>query len=183
MSESSTGTPRISPPSVRDLAGPERERGVPLVRACFTGYYRWHAKRTLREIETVRVAEGAGEIVGLAMLERLVPEVGYVYYLAVDPRHRREGIGGLLLDDALAIFQRSGASVAYGAVEEENEPSLRLFRSRGFRTVERKELGYQEGGLGAWGLRTRMRIVYGEVLLGLRLSAISQESRAASSDR
>lgn len=103
------------------------------------------------------------------MLERLVPEVGYVYYIAVGREHRRQGVAGLLLDDALTLFRREGATIIYGAVEEDNVPSLALFRSRGFRLVERKELGYREGGLGAWGLRSQMMLVHGEVLFGRRL--------------
>ncbi len=157
------------PLGLKSLDGAERARAVPLLEACFTGIYRWHAKRTLRAIDRVRGAERSGELIGLSMLERLVPEVGYVYYLAVAPEHRREGVGARLLDDALAWFDVEGAEVAYGAVGEDNGPSLRLFRSRGFREVERKELGYREGGLGAWGLRSRMRLVGGELLLGRRL--------------
>lgn len=156
--------------ALRDLAAGEREAAVPLIRACFTGYYRWHAKRTLRDISRVRAREEGGTIVALSMLERLAPEVGYVFYLAIAPDRRGRGMGRLLLDDALEIFRREGAEVVYGAVEEENEPSLRLFRSRGFRPVARKELGFRQGGLGAWGLRSRMRLVPGELLLGLRLA-------------
>lgn len=90
-------------------------------------------------------------------------------HLSTALAHRREGLGALLLDDALALFRREHALVAYGAAEEDNVASIALFRSRGFRTVERKELGFREGGLGAWGLRSRMTLVGGEVLLGLRL--------------
>jgi ribosomal protein S18 acetylase RimI-like enzyme len=159
-------------PSVRliDLNGEERERAIPALKEGFVGIYRWHAKRTLRTVSRVRAALLGGEIVGVAMLERLVPEVGYVYYLSVGLAHRKRGVGGTLLDDALADFHAQGAEVVYGAVEEDNLASLTLFRSRGFRTVERKELGYREGGLGAWGLRSRMWIVSGEVLLGLRIA-------------
>lgn len=159
--------------ALRDLVEAEREAAVPLIRACFTGYYRWHAKRTLREISRVRAHEEAGVVLALSMLERLVPEVGYVFYLAVAPDRRGRGLGGALLDDALELFRRDGAEVVYGAVEEDNEASLRLFRSRGFRPVARKELGFREGGLGAWGLRSRMRLVPGELLLGLRLKPAS----------
>ena len=154
---------------ILDLAGSARDRALPIVGASFEGYYRWHAKRTLREVTWVRAAETSGELRGVAMLERLAPEVGYVFYLAVAPDHRREGVGRALLDDALAGFGAMGIEVAYAAAEEENRASIALFRSRGFRIVERRELGYREGGLGAWGLRSRMRLVYGEVLLGLRL--------------
>jgi len=153
-----------------DLTGDERERAVPVLKDGFVGIYRWHAKRTLRTATWVRAALRGEEVVAVSVLERLDPEVGYVYYLSVALSRRREGFGGRLLDDALELFRRDGAKVAYGAAEEENAPSIELFRSRGFRVVERKELGFREGGLGAWGLRSKMTLVGGEVLLGLRLA-------------
>jgi ribosomal protein S18 acetylase RimI-like enzyme len=156
-------------PKLIDLVGIDRERAVPVVRDGFEGIYRWHAKRTLRDIERVRALEAEGEIVGVSMLERLLPEVGYVYYIAVLTPWRRRGQASRLLDDALAWFSVSGARVVYAAAEEDNTASLALFNSRGFRVVERDEPKFRDGGLGAWGLRSRMRIVYGEVLMGLRL--------------
>jgi len=158
-------------PELVDLVGEDRARAVPILLESFEGIYRWHAKRTLREIARVRGAVRGGRLVGISMLELLVPEVGYVYYLAVAASARGQGVGGTLLDDALAYFRSARAEVAYGAAEAGNAPSRRLFLSRGFREVARKELGFREGGLGAWGLRSRMRIVYGERLYGLRLRA------------
>ena len=113
----------------------------------------------------------------MSMLERLTPEASYVYYLAVGESVRHQGIGGLLLDDALARFRSEGARIVYGAAEEDNTTSIALFRSRGFRVVERDEPGLKEGGLGAWGLRSRMMLVSGEVLLGLRLQAAPAPGR------
>ncbi len=153
-----------------DLPREQRERAVPVVRASFEGIYRWHATRTLKEIPRVRAVEAAGDLWGISMLERLVPEVGYVYYVAVAPDRRGTGVGGLLLDDALRLFREARLEVAYAAVEEDNAPSIRLFTSRGFQSVGRKEAGWREGGLGAWGLRSRMRLVWGEELLGVRLA-------------
>lgn len=153
-----------------DLVGPARERAIPVVIDSFVGIYRWHAKRTLRNVSVVRAAQSGDEIAGIAMLERLNPEVGYVYYLAVRAAFRRRGVGGLLLDDAIEAFARNGVRVVYGAAEEENAGSIALFLSRGFRVVERRERGYREGGLGAWGLRSKMWVVSGEVLLGRRLA-------------
>ena len=146
-----------------------REVAVPVLVDSFVGIYRWHAKRTLRDVLWVRGARLGGEIVGVSLLELLTSEVGYVYYLAVLAARRGEGIGALLLDDALERFHRSQIRVVYGAAEKDNAPSLGLFRSRGFRVVERRELGYADGGLGAWGLRSRMRLVHGERLMGKRL--------------
>jgi ribosomal protein S18 acetylase RimI-like enzyme len=162
--------PEPTGPALVDLLGADRERAVPVIRDGFEGIYRWHAKRTLREIARVRGAEEDRTIVGVSMIERLVPEVGYVYYIAVLSAWRRRGVAARLLDDALAWFTAEGARVVYAAAEHDNAASIGLFRSRGFREVERHELGYREGGLGAWGLRSRMRIVHGEVLLGRRLA-------------
>jgi ribosomal protein S18 acetylase RimI-like enzyme len=157
--------------TLTDLVGEAREHAVPVLKEGFVGIYRWHAKRTLREVSRVRAAEVGGEVLGVSLLERLTPEVGYVYYLSVSLAHRRRGVGGALLDDALAGFGRDGVEVVYGAVEEDNDASLALFRSRGFRGVERKETSYRDGGLGAWGLRSRMWLVGGEVLMGLRIAS------------
>ena len=166
----------VDPPSeegssveVVDLLDADRERAVPVLKDGFVGIYRWHAKRTLRTATWVRAALLRGEVAAVSVLERLEPEVGYVYYLSTAQSHRREGLGGHLLDDAVALFRRERAQVVYGAAEVENEASRALFLSRGFRLVERKELGWREGGLGAWGLRSRMMLVSGEVLYGVRL--------------
>jgi ribosomal protein S18 acetylase RimI-like enzyme len=152
-----------------DMPGDTRELAVPIIKESFVGIYRWHAKRTLRRITCVRAARFEGTLVGISMLERLVPEAGYVYYMAIGKAFRNRGIGGLLLDDAIAKFRSEGAKILYAAAEEDNEPSLALLRSRGFRLIERKEQGYKEGGLGAWGLRSKMMLVSGEVLMGTRL--------------
>ncbi len=168
MSEPVTGTLRLI-----DLEGEARARALPVLEAGFTGVYRWHAKRTLRKVRRVRAVELDSIVVGVSLLERLVPEVGYVYYLSVLPSHRRAGVGSLLLDDALSLFRSESIEVVYAAVPRDNRPSLALFASRGFRLTERKERGYREGGLGAWGLRSRMWVVSGEELLGLRIAPSS----------
>jgi ribosomal protein S18 acetylase RimI-like enzyme len=163
-------------PRLLDLIGKARASAEPILKESFTGYYRWHAKRTLHEITTARGAKIDGALVGVALTERLVPQVGYVYYVFVGTAHRRQGIGALLLDDALSRFRRDRVAVVYSVAESEHGPSYELLCSRGFRPVARKELGWAEGGLGAWGLRSRMRIIGGEVLLGRRLE--EPEARA-----
>ncbi len=159
-----------------DLEGAARERALAVLEAGFTGVYRWHAKRTLRHVSWVRAVERDGTVVGVSLLERIVPEVGYVYYIAVLPELRRSGVGSQLLDDALSFFRAQGVEVVYAAVQEGNRASLSLFVSRGFRVTERKELSFREGGLGAWGLRSRMWVVSGEALLGLRLAPPARRS-------
>jgi ribosomal protein S18 acetylase RimI-like enzyme len=156
---------------IEDLTGERRDLAVPVIVDSFTGIYRWHAKRTLREVTRVRAALDGPRAVGVAMLATLAPEVGYVYYLMVLGSHRRQGLGRALVDDALALFRAEGRVVAYVVTDAENLAMVRMLEERGFRTVGRKETGYQDGGLGAWGLRSQMRIVYGETLYGLRLDA------------
>ena len=166
------GEERNAPANVElvDLPEGQRDAAVPILIDSFVGIYRWHAKRTLRTIPWVRGARIEGKLGAVSLLEMLTPEVGYVYYLAVGKGYRYRGLGGILLDDALGRFRARGAQIVYAAAEEDNAVSLRLFRSRGFRTIERRELGYKEGGLGAWGLRSRMMLVSGEILLGTRLA-------------
>ncbi len=164
------GAGPLPPPELVDLDGPARERAIPAIRDGFVGIYRWHAKLQLREVPSVRAAVRGDELLGVALLDRLAPEVGYVYYITVLTPRRRTGVGGLLLDDALSRYRQAGVEVVYAAVQADNAPSLALFTGRGFRDVARKELGWREGGLGAWGLRSRMRLVPGEQLLGLRLA-------------
>jgi L-amino acid N-acyltransferase YncA len=168
------------PLRLRDLKGRAREGAIPVLKEGFVGIYRWHAKRTLRTVTTVRAAELDGTIVGFALLERLSPEAGYVYYVAVSRASRRRGVGGHLLDDAIRKFRSDGVQVVYAAVERGNRASRALLRSRGFRSVARKELHHLEGGLGAWGLRSRMWIVSGEMLFGLRIAPYVPAAAAVS---
>ena len=153
-----------------ELLGVDRASAIPVVDDGFEGIYRWHARRKLRDVPVVRAVRVGNRIVGVAMLDRIDEAVGYVYYVAVSRAHRGRGLGGRLLDDALHRFRADRLRVAYGAVEEENAASIALFRSRGFRTVDRAEPGFRDGGLGAWGLRSRMMLVPGEVLFGIRLA-------------
>lgn len=163
-----------SPPTPRwlDLVrSDERERAVPVIKDGFVGIYRWHAKRTLRDAWKVRGVELDGELVGVTMLEILEPGVGYVYYVVVASRFQGHRWGSRLLDDALAVLRSAGCAIVYAAAEEDNAPSLALFRSKGFRIVPRDETHRREGGLGAQGLRSKMMVVHGEVLLGMRFGA------------
>lgn len=177
---SAAAAPPRSHPAARirlgELSGSARTAVEPILKESFTGYYRWHAKRTLHEIEHVRVARSDRTIAGAALLERLVPDVGYVSYLFVGTKIRRRGVGAALFDDAIRRFRRQGVRVVFAVAEPGNRPSIALMRSRGFRKTERKETGWKDGGLGAWGLRSRMRIIGDEVLFGLRLDAPPKRS-------
>lgn len=163
--------PPTGRPPIVDLDGPERDAAIDALRESFTGVYRWHAKRTLREVPVVRAIRRDGRVAAAALLDRLDPDVGYVYYLFVARAFRRQGFGASLLDDALRRFRAEGIRAVFAACEDENVASIGLFRSRGFRPVRPDEPRVREGGLGAYGYRRRMWVVPGETLLGLRLDA------------
>jgi ribosomal protein S18 acetylase RimI-like enzyme len=155
---------------VADVPKVERVGLLPVLEESFDGLYLWHARRTLRTIEVVRAARTAeGEDAGLLMLKMLAEDAGYVYYVAVPPRFRRRGVGGRLLDDALALFAKRGALYAYASVEEENLGSKTLFSSRGFERLKGSEMAARYGRLRALLMYREMTVVPGELLLGKRL--------------
>jgi ribosomal protein S18 acetylase RimI-like enzyme len=142
-----------------------REVLVPVLEESFTGLYLRHAKRTLEEVETVRVALIGGEPVGLAMLKTLAKEAGYVYYIAVRPSTRGKGIGSRLLVDALDHFARGGATEVYASVGEHNVESNALFLGRGFRKTDFGQVAKKYGPIRALTMYRSMLVVPGEILL------------------
>src|SRR5487761_645974 len=109
---------------VEELSDRERDLAIPAIRSSFEGYYRWHAKRTLREVAHVRAVRRAGGVIAISMFEDLAPGVGYVNYLAVEPAYRRLGVGARLLDDALGYFGRRRMEVVFAAAKSSNRPSI-----------------------------------------------------------
>ena len=56
-----------------------------------------------------------------------------VYDIVVDPAHRRQGVGRMLLDAALAALKARGAPRAVLSTAERNDSAQRLFDRAGFR--------------------------------------------------
>ncbi|MEO8563085.1 MAG: GNAT family N-acetyltransferase [bacterium] len=88
----------------------------------------------------VLVAERNGEVVGYtyAGIEgmdymTLRGPAGALYDIVVDPAHRGQGIGRLLLDTALAALKADGAPRVVLSTAERNEAAQRLFARAGFR--------------------------------------------------
>src|SRR6266571_8014992 len=148
---------------IRDT--PTRERAILgwILEESFEGWYLLHSKRTLRDIEVVRVAMSSGKPVGLVMLKTLEGNAGYVYYIAVAKDHRRKGIAKLLLQDALQRFKSSKSKEAYASVEGDNEPSEALFASEGFSLTSFSEVSKKHGRLHALNMYREMLVVPGEV--------------------
>lgn len=150
---------------IADVPPEEREALDAILDTAFEGRYLWHSKRTLREIPLVRAASMGGKPVGLTMLKELDKGLGYVYYIAVSADHRRRGIGGRLLDDSIRYFAERGDGEVYACAEEDNEESIALFRSRGFKITSFGEMTREYGGIKTLELYASMRAVPGEVVM------------------
>jgi ribosomal protein S18 acetylase RimI-like enzyme len=136
-----------------------------ILEESFEGWYLMHSRRTLRDVELVRAAMSSGKPVGLVMLKTLEGGVGYVYYIAVSKANRKKGIGKLLLEDALRIFNASGVKEVFASVEKDNEPSEALFASEGFTKTSFGEVSKKHGSLHTVNMYRAMTVVPGEILL------------------
>lgn len=88
----------------------------------------------------VLVAERAGTVLGYAYggiegtdYMALRGPAGALYDLVVEPEHRGQGIGRLLLDAALQELKRLGAPRVVLSTAQRNDAAQRLFASAGFR--------------------------------------------------
>ena len=64
--------------------------------------------------------------------------------LAVAPEMRRHGVGGRLLDAAIQSAHDAGVRALYLEVRESNAGALRLYASRGFAPVGRRQRYYRQ---------------------------------------
>jgi ribosomal protein S18 acetylase RimI-like enzyme len=88
----------------------------------------------------ILVAERDGDVVGYtyAGVEgndymALRGPAGVVYDVVVDPGHRQQGIGRMLLDATLDALKVRGAPRAILSTADKNEAAQRLFERAGFR--------------------------------------------------
>ncbi len=152
----------------------ETRRGTPqdrdaierIARASFDRVYAFFAIGASRRSWPLLVAEENGVPVGFleGRLFRGTPPIGYVYFVAVDPAHRRSGAARLLVVEALRTFAAEGATRTFAAVPKDNEASLRLFTALEFERAPDRALWRWYG----WrGLLTMMRMMIAphEVLL------------------
>jgi ribosomal-protein-alanine N-acetyltransferase len=88
-------------------------------------------------------------IVGFAAFRRVIDEAE-LRNLAVDPAHRRQGVGRELLGEGRKRLLQQGVRQIYLEVRASNEPALRLYYSVGFSLHSRRRDYYnnpREDGL------------------------------------
>ena len=150
---------------ITDVPAGKRSELDWILEESFEGWYLWHSKKTLRDVELVRAAMSSGKPAGLIMLKTLEGTVGYVYYIAVARARRKEGIGKLLVNDALRLFKASNLKEVFASVEKNNEPSEALFASEGFTKTTFSEVSKKHGSLHTVNMYRAMTVVPGEILL------------------
>lgn len=152
--------------NLRD-GGPDDAAAIErIARASFDRVYAFFAIRGRRRAWPLLIAEEDGAFLGF-LEGRLFdgdPPIGYVYFVAVDPGHRRRGAARTLVEESLRRFQDRGATRAFAAVPSDNDASMNLFADLGFTTVPGGALRRWYGARGIL-VPMRMMIAPHEVLL------------------
>ena len=91
------------------------------------------------------LAVDAGAPAGF-ILCRAAADEAEVLVVAVRPARRRGGLGGRLLDAALARARAAGVTRMFLEVGVDNEAALGLYRSRGFTEAGRRPAYYRQPG-------------------------------------
>ncbi|MDO8502895.1 MAG: ribosomal protein S18-alanine N-acetyltransferase [Gemmatimonadaceae bacterium] len=99
---------------------------------------------------------GSEEITGYAVALTVLDE-SEILNIAVDPAHRGRGLGGHLLDAALASLRELGAVATFLEVRESNKAARRLYGSRGFTEMSRRKGYYRSPVEDALVLRRAMQ--------------------------
>jgi ribosomal protein S18 acetylase RimI-like enzyme len=116
------------------------KRFIPATSGTAAGYSSFLGSQIDEPNIIILVAERDGKVLGYtyAGVEgrdymSLRGPAGVVYDIVVDPDHRRQGVGRMLLDATLAALKDRGAPRVVLSTAEQNTPAQRLFDRAGFR--------------------------------------------------
>ncbi len=125
---------------VRAHHGFDPQRFIPATPQTEQGYGSFLGTQLKEKNAVVFVAELKGEVVGYAWAKvegydymSLRGPAGVLNDIVVDPAHRGQGIGRILLDATLAELKTRGVPRVVLSTAEKNEPARRLFAGAGFR--------------------------------------------------
>ncbi|RKY04844.1 ribosomal-protein-alanine N-acetyltransferase [Candidatus Poribacteria bacterium] len=133
---------RIERAERRDLAGIMR-----IERASFSmPWSRWAFLRDLLSRHAhLFVAKIGDEVVGYVDIW-ITEEEGHITNLAVSPRHRRKGIGSMLLKHALDYARSKGVKKVWLEVRRSNLAAQRLYAKFGFKAIGVRRGYYTDTG-------------------------------------
>jgi ribosomal protein S18 acetylase RimI-like enzyme len=106
------------------------------LRPYFARMYQTWLERALsgRPLSEVFAYEMSGQAVGLVTVSG--GDVGQVGLLAVDPSHRRQGIGAALLDAADCWYSRHGIATCRIVTQKSNTGAVELYHKAGYALME-----------------------------------------------
>ena len=88
--------------------------------------------------QIVLIAEINAQVCGF-LVARIAGDEAEILNTAIDPAHRRKGIGSLLLTTAISAAQVHNAKSIYLEVRESNRAAISFYRQHGFeKTTERR---------------------------------------------
>lgn len=150
-------------PLLRDMRETDVEAVAAIEAQSFSDAWPVTAFRDLlgREYARMRVAvDDSGAVQGYCVLLRAADE-GEIANICTAPAVRGQGIGGVLLDDALTTADASAVAAVYLEVRTSNLAARGLYESRGFRMVGRRRSYYQHPTEDALVLRRTLPAVVG----------------------
>jgi ribosomal protein S18 acetylase RimI-like enzyme len=116
------------------------QRFIAVMPGTEKGYGSFLGRQLEEDNIIVQVAEQGGEVIGYtyAGLEdydymSLRGPAGVLYDIVVDPTHRQQGVGRMLLDAAISALKQRGAPRVVLETAEKNTSAQRLFDRAGFR--------------------------------------------------
>ncbi len=167
--------------NLREARPEDRPAIERISRSSFDRVYAFFAIRGSRHGWPLLVAEEDGAVI--AFLEGRVfdgrPTIGYVYFVAVDPGHRRKHAAQILVQESLERFRDRGATRVFAAVPWDNDASMSLFKTLGFQEVPRGAM-WRWYRLRSIAVQTNMLIAPHEVLLARTFADPSPASVDAS---
>jgi [ribosomal protein S18]-alanine N-acetyltransferase len=86
-------------------------------------------------------AASAGQLLGFAAARRVADEAE-LQNLAVDPQHRRQGVGQRLVFEVHGRLRAAGTKRVFLEVRPSNESALALYQSSGYAMVGRRQNYY-----------------------------------------
>jgi ribosomal-protein-alanine N-acetyltransferase len=101
-----------------------------------------HPWSWFRVIGPPRKAGGLSRVDGFIICWVILSDM-HVLNLAVLPEHRRKGLGGMLLENAISDFARLGGGYISLEVRPSNRAAQEMYRSFGFDVVGRRKQYYR----------------------------------------
>jgi ribosomal protein S18 acetylase RimI-like enzyme len=110
-----------------------------IVDSSFPRFFRFFASRSADSEEgKMLVAEAHNSVVGFVKLIDFYlakHKYGCILWLAVHPKHRRQGIASALVKAGVENLKRDDAGAVFASVQRRNKASLATFAAEGFTRV------------------------------------------------